>query len=256
MGYNDRYWVDKNARAKKAKEHTSDMEKRFSDKIKKAVDETVCYGNENVVDTSCENVPKSIVEDIDSVGAIIKYKAGKTAVLNFASFKNPGGMFINGSQAQEECLCHESFLYNVLKEKKDYYDYNNEHKNKALYINRALYTPDVIFEHEGITKVCDVITCAAPNRSTFIKYNSKPEDEKLNYNTLKDRINFIKRIAEMQNAETLILGAFGCGVFAQDAKTVATLFKEAFATSNVKTIIYAVPSGRDDKNYKAFKEVF
>ena len=39
----------------------------------------------------------------------------KIAVLNFASFKNPGGMFYNGSSAQEESLCHESFLYNVLK---------------------------------------------------------------------------------------------------------------------------------------------
>ena len=34
--------------------------------------------------------------------------------LNFASYKNPGGKFMDGSSAQEECLCHESILYEVL----------------------------------------------------------------------------------------------------------------------------------------------
>lgn len=37
---------------------------------------------------------KIIVENIDSVGAVMKYGNPSTAVLNFSSYKNPGGMFL------------------------------------------------------------------------------------------------------------------------------------------------------------------
>ena len=39
---------------------------------------------------------------------------GNSTLLNFASFKNPGGMFLKGSPAQEEALCHNSILYPIL----------------------------------------------------------------------------------------------------------------------------------------------
>ena len=35
---------------------------------------------------------------------------GRTAILNYASYKSPGGFFLEGSPAQEEALCHESIL--------------------------------------------------------------------------------------------------------------------------------------------------
>ena len=74
--------------------------------------------------------------------------------------------------------------------------------------------------------------------------------------TLQERILFIKKIAETQKVETLILGAYGCGVFKQDANVVAKFFKEAFKETSVKTIIYAVPKGADKRNYEAFVETF
>ena len=256
MSYNSRYWVDKEARAKVAKAHTEKMAVDYKIEIKTAISKSIIYDDKAVTDTSASTVPTIIVDDIDSVGGILKYASGKTCVLNFSSYKEPGGMFINGSKAQEECLCHESFLYNVLSKLTSFYDFNNQHKNKALYLNRAIYTPDVIFEHNGEKCNCDVLTCAAPNRSAFTKYNTTQKDEDLNLSTLKDRIFFIKKIVEMQNVETLILGAYGCGVFGQDASVVAGLFKEAFLSTNVKTIVYAVPKGSDVKNYDAFNKTF
>ena len=254
MSYNARYWGDKENRAKIAREHTDKMEKEYSDEIKECIKNTVLYDDSNALPIESSLTPKIIVDDIDSVGGAFKYLDGKTAILNFASYKNPGGMFINGSKAQEECLCHESFLYNVLKEKSDYYEFNNAHKNKALYLNRCLYSKDVIFIHDGKKANIDVITCASPNFATFGKYFFTNKKE--NSDALKSRINFIKNISEIEKVDTLILGAFGCGVFRQDATEVALLFKEAFKTSTVKTIIYAVPSGSDKTNYNAFKKVF
>lgn len=89
--------------------------------------------------------PVIIVDKLDSVKSAIQHRDGKTAVLNFASYKNPGGKFMEGSSAQEECLCHASTLYNVLKQFPVYYQWNRVHNNRALYTNRALYSEDVIF---------------------------------------------------------------------------------------------------------------
>ena len=86
----------------------------------------------------------------NSVEAIFNHAAGRTAVLNFASYKEPGGKFIDGSRAQEECLCAESYLYNVLKRFQHYYDWNkHRHLDLAMYRNRALYTPNVVFFHNN-----------------------------------------------------------------------------------------------------------
>lgn len=44
---------------------------------------------------------------------------GRLAILNFASAKNPGGGFLRGSQAQEECLARASTLYGSIGPWKD-----------------------------------------------------------------------------------------------------------------------------------------
>ena len=64
--------------------------------------------------------------------------------------------------------------------------------------------------------------------------------EEENLRILEDRIQFVADIINTQKAEVAILGAFGCGVFGQDPKTVARLFKEKMERSSVKKIVYAV----------------
>ena len=53
--------------------------------------------------------------------------------------------------------------------------------------------------------------------------------------------------------ETLIAGAFGCGVFAQKPEMVAHYFREYFSDTKVKAVIFAVPP---DRNYVAFEREF
>ena len=69
--------------------------------------------------------------------------SGKTAVLNFASAKNPGGGFLGGSQAQEESLARSSALYGSLMTAWDYYEINRKSPN-ALYTDHIIYSPDVV----------------------------------------------------------------------------------------------------------------
>ena len=254
--------LTKEAMRSKAHSHYNLMEQHFPNKIMECVSNTKLYDVNFVFDNPkikpTEN--QFIFEDLDTISAMIKYySTRKMAVLNFASYKNPGGRFLDGSMAQEEVLCHNSILYNVLSRFPEYYAWNNKYKNKGLYTNRALYTPNVLFcPYDGVnTFVCDVITCAAPNKSAGWKYRTITENE--NYVELNDRIHFVLDIAAENNVDTLILGAFGCGTFGQNPNDVASLFDNCLQSTHYNRfnrVIFAVPHDLNIANHMSFMKVF
>ena len=74
-----------------------------------------------------------------------------------------------------------------------------------------------------------------------------------NFVVLRTRIKFVLNIAQDNKVETLILGAFGCGVFGQNAEEVAKIFmEELIAGTTIKQVIFAIPKG---ENYDKFKKV-
>lgn len=246
---------------KKAEEWENKIIKMNANETKDSVDKSVIYAPD-----FNENNTKIRVVQGTSIDAIFKIKTeGKKAVLNFASYKKPGGGYIEGAMAQEESLCHASNLYQVIsndKFKDDFYGYNNQHLNKGLYNSRIIYSPNIIFydlEHTEESfvpvKECDVITCAAPNKKAAQKYNNVPDYiiEKL----MKDRILSVLKVAQQNKVEVLILGAFGCGVFGNDPLTTAKIFKECLTKYQYyrdvfKLVVFPIP---DAKNYEIFKEI-
>ncbi|MCR5127471.1 MAG: TIGR02452 family protein [Lachnospiraceae bacterium] len=261
MGWNDAYWKNRDGRKANAAAHHERMLQTKSKDITDSVNGTKIYSDK--VDGTEESIgsPESTVVNMDTVSAIFEYSTGdeRTIVLNFASFKNPGGGFLGGSSAQEESLCMESTLYEVLSDPKlaEYYAYNNAHKNRALYQNRALLSPGIVFERDGKEVKASVLTCASPNRKAYMDHMDGATEEE-NLRVLEDRIQFVADIINAQKAEVAILGAFGCGVFGQDPKTVARLFKEKMERSSVKKIVYAViDKGGHSKEgaYALFRQV-
>ena len=236
-------------RRETAVRHTKEMADKYAAEISECIKNSTVYGGPDKapVRAGDKAAPDFFFVNKDTVSAA-RFSGSKKALLNFASFKHPGGGFINGSKAQEEMLCHSSFLYNVLKEFDGFYEWNNRNTNRGLYKDRAIYTPDVIFDG---TK-CDVITCASPNMSAGLKYGNVSAAE--NRKVLEKRIEFIRDIAEENSIEMLVLGAFGCGVFKQDPEEVAKAIKKAFAETSVKRIIVAVPG--NDNNYRVFRKRF
>ena len=258
MTYIKENWANKEARAEQAQRHTEEMQKKYDNEIQNSIQNTKIYD----IDFQCDDNKEDknteiIIEDSDTVYAGSRYfKDGKIALLNFSSYKNPGGMFINGSKAQEECLCHASYLYNVLMQFTDsFYNWNNQHKNRALYFNRGLYSPNILFQYNETLFHCDVITCAAPNKSAARRYQKVTNEE--NTEILQSRIKFVLDIAKENHVDTLILGAYGCGVFGQNAKEVAGIFKKYLETTHkcFNKVIFAIPKGKD-KNLESFKSVF
>ena len=249
------YWIDKDIRAKKAIEHTDIVAKKYYLDIRNCIVNSKVYGGPDKTPKKPEvtrGFPNVIFFNGTSQDAIFKYTQDddRVAVLNFASYKNPGGGFIQGSSALEEMLCHNSFLYNILKEHKNYYEWNNAHKNRALYLDRAIYSPKVkFFNNDNITEV-NVITCASPNYGVAHRYQNVSREE--DYKVLKSRIQFIIDIAEENNISTLILGAFGCGVFKQPPELVAEIFTKVLQSTYINRIIMAVPG--NDHNAKIFEQ--
>lgn len=77
-----------------------------------------------------------------------------------------------------------------------------------------------------------------------------------NRDALQARIRFVLSVAELQKADTLILGAFGCGVFGQEASEVARLFQaELCERKTFRRVVFAIPDGADG-NFRKFTEAF
>lgn len=187
---------------------------------------------------------------LDTVSALFERDwPGKICILNYASYRNPGGGFLKGMQTQEESLCHESNLYLVLLAfKNSYYAWNRENMNHSLYLNRALYSPDIVFERDGVQKKADVLTCAAPNWDAASIYNNVTEEE--NRQAVFDRLAFISSILTDNDVNTFIAGAWGCGVFGQDPKMMANAMVDSILAP---TVVWAIPPGY---NYDMFMSVF
>lgn len=255
---NNRYWEGKEKRAKEAQEHIQFIGEHYSDSVLNSITNTSIFDSYSRFEKKERTKTSYSFMNTDTVSAIFKLPEdafeGKVAVLNFASYKHPGGGFLKGSCAQEECLCHASTLYNVLSYfEKIYYAKNRLELNKALYRNKALYSQDIMFFKENEKPRCvDVITCACPNKGTAQYYNHVTNEE--NYQALAERIIFVRNIAEEMGVDTLILGAFGAGVFRQNPRDVATLMKEKFKNTCIKHVIYAVPG--NDENAKTFRSFF
>ena len=112
------------------------------------------------------------------------------------------------------------------------------------------FEPGIVFEKEGSEITADVITCAAPNLRTAEKYHGQKMATR-NYYTLENRIRFLRKICEKENIHTFIFGAWGCGVFGQDAKDVAFLFLKEFENADIAEIIIAIPPGENFDKFEA-----
>lgn len=239
-----------------AQKHHELMEQKYLVETNSSVLRTEFWAEEKIRKVETTGNPVIVVDNVDTVTGLFKYAEGKTVVLNFASYKHPGGGFINGSMAQEEALCHESNLYEILSDANNvrFYKTNRYNQNKALYKNRGLYSPDVVFEREGKIIKADVLTVAAPNRSAYMSYASDANEEE-NKKELASRIKFVSDVIKLHRLNTAILGAYGCGVFGQDPADVAYMFKKNLNDCDIKTVYAVIDRKKTDGNFSVFERI-
>lgn len=230
--------------------HVKEMDERYGAEIESSVKGSVIYGGTGKAPKAVSEGTGTeiIVLNVDSTEAVLQ-NAG-AALLNFASYRHTGGGFITGAWAQEEAICHDSTLYNVLREFGEFYAENEKTLNRSLYTDRAIFSPRIIFERDGEAAECSVITCAAPN---FSAARGRGVTQSENEKSLEKRVDFVISIAEEQGCEAVVLGAWGCGVFGQDPRTVARLFKERLKQSAIKRAVFAIPG--QNNNYTSFRDI-
>jgi putative RNA 2'-phosphotransferase len=186
---------------------------------------------------------------------------GHVACLNFASARNPGGGFLGGAQAQEESLARSSALYPCQLTQMAHYE-RNRYQRSLLYLDLALWSPLVPFfrDDDGAwldaPVLASVITCAAPNAGALGR-NTSTEELRA---TLERRGRFVLDIARYHGVATLVLGAWGAGVFRNDPVMVADIFKKLlardFAAVFARVVFAVIGTPETSENHHAFAEAF
>ena len=246
----------KAARAAEARRHIATMNVVFAEQTKASATAATVYkeGAGRSLDVPAPRFEATRAQTlrIDAVEAVMGIAGEHPAVLDFASFTNPGGGYDRGAWAQEEALCAGSNLFSVLEACKPFYEGNRSMWRGGLFTDKCMYVPDVMFGEGNAIRPAGVVVCAAPNRRRALE-NGRDEVEV--DHDLARRVECVMRVAAAQGVDGLVLGAFGCGVFGNDATRVAGLFKEWLdAHPGVfENVVFAVPGG---PNAAAFEEAF
>ena len=225
-----------------------------------------------------ESAAKVVVSKKRTFEAAEAFKGMKTAVLNFASATTPGGGVVTGSNAQEESLCRCSGLYFSLNTPAMNSGFYEPHfaEHNPLHNDDIIYTPSVtVFKSDTAMPELrpadewfdvDVITCAAPNLriDPSNSYNMGDGDVHVEISDEdlqalhEKRLKRILEVALLNGAEAVVLGAFGCGAFANNPEVVARAnynvigdYLHAFKV--IEFAVYCSP--RDDSNYRVFDRV-
>lgn len=202
-------------------------------------------------------------------------KAGKkVCILNFASSVTPGGGVTKGTSAQEESICRISTLYPVISDSSVSAFYERHwqmiHNDTMGRENRddCIYSPGIYviredtFDCEPLPEdrwfQTDVITCAAPDlRISDHGRIYRPSSEEL-MAVHQKRFARIFSLAAKHEVDVLILGAFGCGAFANPPEIVVQAINSTINSflRCFETIEFAVfTNDTETLNYQAFRHI-
>lgn len=200
----------------------------------------------------------------------------KIAVMNFANAFYPGGGVVKGAAAQEESLCRISTLYPLIYRRtlKDSFYKHHHDLGTSKASDSLIYTEGVIIcktdedqpkrmDRKDWVRV-DVITIAAPDLREKSNLNLQLLSTGSYMNPAELFGYHVKRAIHMltcaaaKGADTLVLGAFGCGAFQNDPNVVARAYKIALEEfpkvfDRIEFAIYCRPE--ETRNYDIFKNV-
>ncbi|KAJ5266813.1 hypothetical protein N7478_009621 [Penicillium angulare] len=209
-------------------------------------------------------------------------------IINFASHRKPGGGWLNGAMAQEEAICYRSSLALSLNEK----DY-------PLCLHEAIYSPYVLVMREDLASghvlmtrttrpedlpMVSVITIAAICRPRLDEDclntdGKRPHDQTSSSSSsscrqtqqifardrdrdlTKNKMKLALRIAARNKHQMLVLGALGCGVYANPPDDIAKCWLEVltefeFSEGNWwSDVCFAVYDVKNEGNFEVFTNV-
>lgn len=185
-----------------------------------------------------------INEDCLIVGMNRKKEGLNPIILNMASATNPCGGATWGSIAQEEVISYRTNLFESLFQfhpiHKEYNLKGNENGSYPIKKFGGVYSPHVVLFREGEKsgyKLMDepielaFVSVAALKRPPLLDENTLPPH--LIGDVLK-KMRTIFRIALENGHDSIILGAWGCGVYQNPPKHIAKLFHRVIEEDEFK----------------------
>ncbi len=206
--------------------------------------------DETTIQVSNETTLQAILRLHDDAGA------SKVLALNFANGVHPGGGFLHGARAQEECLCRSSCLYLTLAGDPMYAHHATRQQPDST--DWAILSPGVpVFRTDDGAELdtswlADFITCAAPYAPTVGIGTSAA--------LMDSRIHRILEIARAFGYSDLVLGAWGCGAFGNDPAATAQSFRTHLAgdfAGAFSRIVFAITDWSPERRMLGpFRDVF
>lgn len=196
----------------------------------------------------------------------------KIGILNFASAKKEGGGFKSGAQAQEESIARSSTLYPSLmtSEGQRFYEHHRKDNNRCYYTHSMIYSRNIRVIRDDDARMAewhlpvtvDVLTSPAVNAGVVlsrVKDKSQLDTEKARIReVMRERMARLLFLFENECADGIVLGSFGTGVFKNNVKEVANIWKlllgpgGRFSRSFRQVTFAVIPSDV----YEVYKELF
>lgn len=207
-------------------------------------------------DLNKENVVVEVCNQDTLVAALELHNEGlQPIILNMASDFKAGGGVRTGKGAQEEELFRRT-------------NYDNCCNQRLYPLNDDEYE-FVVTENVYIVKDFNnkLIPVSEWNSFTFIAMPAvrnprlMPKHEQVktyhdqkDYETMRKKIDLIFRYAVLEEADSLVLGALGCGAFGNPPEDVAQIFADAIETYGAafKKIRFAILSSEKDQKVQIF----
>lgn len=203
-------------------------------------------------------VTRVVVSNETTLGAARRLtEAGlRPLALNFANGVEPGGGFLRGALAQEETLCRSSALIATLDGDPMYHAHRRGARDVAS--DWAILSPDVpVFRQDDGAALerpwlLSFVTSAAPYAPTV----GQPRSLEL----LRARILRVLGVARAFGYDTLVLGAWGCGAFANDPTRTAADFRAALEqefAGSFREVVFAIADWSPQRRFLApFRDAF
>lgn len=209
------------------------------------------------------------VDNETTVAALLRLAGlphgGTWCLLNFASPRNPGGGYQRGSDAQEESLARSSALAECLRSVPEFYA--REYAARPVGTGNLVHSGNVPFFRDAYGNLLEapiaasVISGVAVNQSAITQNDSlrrkiSPKDIA---GIMTGYVGNVLHLAAEKGERSLILGAWGTGVFGQSAEQVARAFATMLIDRDCRSLFdrihFAVPaSASDDATLIAFRK--
>jgi uncharacterized protein (TIGR02452 family) len=184
----------------------------------------------------------------------------RIVVLNFASPVRPGGGWLVGQPGQEPSIARSSALVPTIARHEEFYRAGEE--AGPIGSDAMVYSPDVPFFRDDDGTLLDepflvsVISCAPVDAA---RCRGRPDIEGEVAGEMKKRMRKILLCAIQYGHKIMVIGAFGCGEFGNDASVVAKIEKELLIDEQFGQYFDLVANpifdGPRTQNFAKFNEV-